>query len=249
MLDAADRVRPGVLTCDGPLARQPATAADPVPLSQCDPSRHRRYGRAGRGWIKRSISPNDLRRGRRERRDASVMGMRLRCPSATTVADRALHAEHAGRASSDRVRQVVDVRGEAATEEGGTCVHPNDERGGATSAGLPRERGPEPRFGDEIAPLRDRRRNGPPRESEPPSHLPPIPPRPPRGGQAANGEDLQQPQDHSERVLSSSSGTSLPEMSVERTHRGVSPRCVPGSGDVSASTDGRSSPRRWMFRE
>jgi hypothetical protein len=68
-----------------------------------------------------------LRRGRRERGDAAMMVMRLRCASATTVADRALDAEHAGRATSDRVREVVDVRREVPAEEGGPCVHPNGE--------------------------------------------------------------------------------------------------------------------------
>lgn len=68
-----------------------------------------------------------LRRGRRERGDAAVMLMRLRCASATTVADRALHAEHAGRAMSDRVCEVVNIRREVPAEEGGPRVDPNGE--------------------------------------------------------------------------------------------------------------------------
>jgi hypothetical protein len=178
----------------------------------------RRHGRARRdGSGDRSRRPMP-RRGRRERSGAPVMGMRLRCASAPTVADRAFDAEHAGGVSSDRVREVVDVRREAAAEEGGASVHPNGERGGAASARLPRERGAEPRFGHEVTPVGGRRRHGPPRESEPPSHLPPIPPCPPRGGQATHGRESPQPRDHSEHVLSSRSGMSLPAMPARRTH-------------------------------
>jgi large subunit ribosomal protein L3 len=54
------------------------------------------------------------------------------------------------------------------------------------------------------------------------------------GGQAAHGGESPQPRDHAEHVLSSPSGMSLPVMLVHRTRRDVSPRCVPGSGEVSA---------------
>lgn len=150
------------------------------------------------------------RRGRRERGDTTVMVMRLRCASATAVADRALDAEHAGRAASDRVHEIVDVVREVPSEEGGPCVHPDGERGSATGARLPRERGTEPRLGHEVAPVGGRRRHGTPRESEPPSQFPPIPPRPPRGGQATHRGESPQPRDHSEHVLSGPSGCLYP---------------------------------------
>ena len=47
-----------------------------------------------------------LRRGR-ECGDAAMMLVRFRRASATTVADRALDPEHAGRATSDGVREIV----------------------------------------------------------------------------------------------------------------------------------------------
>ena len=158
-----------------------------------------------------------LRRGRGERGGAAVMGVRLRSASTTAIVDRALDAEHAHRPSSGGVREVVDVREKAAAQEGGPSVHPNGERGGATGAGLPRERGAEPRLGDEVAPVGRRWRYGSPGESEPPPDLSPVPPRPPRRGEAAHREELPQPRDHSEHVLSGPPRTSLPAMPGHRT--------------------------------